>query len=239
MKKVTIHQPNYLPWLGFFSKAEQADCLILLDNADFTKNSVINRNKIRTNAGWSYLTIPIDRKYYGTKIQDVLLPADRKWMGNHWETLRHNYAKTDCFHFYQDFFEGLYHKNFEYLHQINEDIIYYLLDSFEIHIEVIKASELTVRPDLHSTDLLIALLKSVGAGIYLSGPSGSDYLDFQQFEQNNIALEFFKFQHPVYGQRYPGFESGMAAIDLLFNMGTKSSDIIKTSGQTSESRAER
>ena len=230
-KIVAIHQPNYLPWLGFFSKIRHSDCFIILDNAEYAKNSVTNRNKIRTKSGWCYLTIPIDRKFYGAKIHNVRLPIDKRWMGNHWKTIKHNYAKADFFSLYQDFFEGLYQRDFEYLWQINEELIFYLFGCFETNVEVLRASELNVSPDLRRTDLLIALLKSAGAGTYLSGPSGRDYLDFPKFAQNSIALEFFEFQHPVYKQRYAGFEPGMAAIDLLFNMGTKAGEFIKVSGQ--------
>ena len=86
-------------------------------------------------------------------------------------------------------------------------------------------------PDLRRTDWLIAILKSVSAERYLSGPSGKEYLDFEKFAQNNIGLTFFEFKHPVYKQRYQGFETAMAAIDLLFNVGPQASKIIEVSGR--------
>jgi hypothetical protein len=235
MKTVTIHQPNYLPWLGFFSKISHSDCFIIFDNAEYTKNSVTNRNKIRTKDGWGYLTIPIDRKFYGTEIHEVTLPRDKNWMETHWKTIKQNYTKSDFFNLHQDFFESLYHGDFGYLWQINEKVISYLLRCFETDVEVIKASELNVDPNLRKTDMLIACLRGVGADIYLSGPSGRDYLDFEKFAQNNIELKFFEFQHPVYKQTYSGFEPAMAAVDLLFNVGPQASEIIKASGSISNS----
>jgi hypothetical protein len=85
-------------------------------------------------------------------------------------------------------------------------------------------------PSLEKTDLIIHLLKSAGADIYLSGPSGKNYLDIEKFRQNNVDLKFFKFNHPVYAQRYPGFEPNMSGIDLLFNMGPQASELIDASG---------
>ena len=230
IKTVTMHQPNYLPWLGFFSKITHSDCFVFMDIVKYPKRSVINRNKIRTPHGGFYLTIPASKQFYGSRICDIKLPADKSWQLDHWQAIKHNYTKADFFGLYQDFFEGLYQKDFEYLWQINEEIIFYLFRCFDINVEVIKASELNVSPDLQKTDLLIACLKSVGAAIYLSGPSGRNYLDFEKFPQNNIGLRFFEFQHPVYKQRYPGFEPAMAAIDLLFNVGAQASEIIKASG---------
>ena len=230
MKIVTMHQPNYLPWLGLFSRIKHADCFVIAEVIKYTNHSVTNRNKVRTNTGWSYLTIPLSSKNSGLKICDVLLSRDKKWLEDHWRTIQHNYTKADFFGLYRDFFKELYQKDFQYLWQINEEIILYLLKCFDINVEVVKGSELNIDPELEKTDLLIALLKSVGADIYLSGPSGRNYLEFDKFQQNNIGLKFFKFQHPVYKQRYPGFEPNMAAIDLLFNVGPQSAEIIKASG---------
>ena len=83
---------------------------------------------------------------------------------------------------------------------------------------------------LRTTDFIIAMMKASGSDVYLSGPSGRDYLETNKFAQNNLVLKFFRFEHPIYKQRYPGFESNMSALDLLFNMGPEASEIIKTSG---------
>jgi hypothetical protein len=230
MKIVTMHQPNYLPWIGFFSKVKQSDCLILTDVHPFTKGSVTHRNKIRTGEGWGYLTIPINKKFYNSRICDVELPLDKTWKNNHWLSIVHNYKKTEFFSLYQSFFEKFYESDFENLGKLNQEIILYLLECLKINVPVIIASELNFAPELQKTDLLIALLKAVGADVYLSGPSGRNYLDFGQFPQNNIVLKYFKFQHPVYQQRYPGFEPEMSVIDLLFNLGPEAGSIINATG---------
>jgi len=231
MKTVTMHQPNYLPWLGLFSRIAHSDCFILVGDVQYTTNSVINRNKIRTKTGWIYLTIPVGRKVNDLKIYEVTLPKDRKWMENHWKAIKQNYIKADFFDDYKDFFEKLYQEDFEYLWQINMEIISYLLRCFEIDVEVITTSEMSLDHELQNTDLLITILKNVGADVYLSGPSGRNYLDYEKFSQNNIDLRFFKFQHPVYKQTCPGFEPAMSAIDLLFNVGPQAGEIIKASAK--------
>ena len=230
MKIVTMHQPNYLPWLGLFSKIAHSDCFVIVGDVLYT-NGVINRNKIRTKNGWMYLTIPVGKNLHCWKVYDVSLPRDKKWMEKHWKAIKQNYSKADFYGHYKDFFEELYQKDFEYPWQINLEIISYLLRCFEIDTEVITSSEMDLDPELHGTDLLITILESVCADTYLSGLSGRNYLDFEKFPQNNKDLRFFKFQHPVYKQTYPGFEPAMAAIDLLFNMGPQAGEIIKASGK--------
>lgn len=233
-KIVTIHQPNYLPWIGLFSKIKHSHCLIIGDTYFLGGHSTFNRNKVRTTCGWNYLTIPIGHKFEGIPIYDITSPPENHWKQIHWKMIHDNYSKTEFFSLHQDFFNHLYHHDFKYVWQMNEEIIFYLLKCFDIEVEVIKASDIALHSDLEKTDYMIALLKAAGADIYLSGPSGRDYLEKEKFVQNDITLKFFNFQHPVYKQRYPGFEPNMAAIDLLFNTGPAAKEIIGVSGSTEE-----
>ena len=235
MKKiVTMHQPNYLPWIGLFSKLRQADCLVIADTFALGGQSVFNRNKVRTPNGWQYLTVPIGRKTLGMRICDVKLPADRSWRASHWSIIHDNYAKARFFPEYQDCIHELLFRYFEHLCELNLEIVQYLLKCFEIRVEVLRASAMSIDPALEKTDLMIALLKNAGADIYLSGPSGRDYLQRDKFPLNGIQLAFFEFHHPIYEQRFPGFEPNMSAIDLLFNTGQGAGEIIQASGSIEE-----
>ncbi len=229
-KIVTLHQPNYLPWIGFFCKIRQSDCYIMTDIHEYTRHSVINRNKIRTKSGWNYLTVPIDHKFYGAKICEVILPADGDWREAHWKAICSNYGQAPFFDQYSHFFKELYRTNFEFLCELNSAIILYLLKCFAIKTKVLRASEMDIDPSLIKTDLQIALLKQAGAEMYLSGPSGKNYLEIEKFSTNGIDLKFFDFKHPAYQQRFPGFEPAMSAIDLLFNVGPEAGKILEISG---------
>lgn len=237
VKKIaTIHQPNYLPWIGLFSKLAQSDCFIIYDEAQYSKNGFTNRSKIRTPTGFSYLTIPVSKSSSFTRIMDVTLPQDGDWKLRHWKSIYQNYIKTSFFKDHLPFFDDLYQSDFEYLWQINEKILRYLLKCFQIEVEIFKASDLKVSTNLHKTDYLIACLKETGADVYLSGPSGKDYLEYEKFASHDIGLKFSKFQHPIYKQRYPGFEPNLSAIDLLFNTGSQASQIIMESGNMEEAQ---
>jgi len=226
MKTVTIHQPNYLPYIGLFNKVKQAEVFIILDTALFSKNSVTNRNKIRTPDGWTYLTIPIERKNHQKPIKDVDLPKNNKWMENHWKSIMTSYGKARHFKEYRAFFEELYKSSFAKLAEINMKIIGYLLEQFNIDVEIIKSSSLDIGPNLRKTDLLIKILKVVNAGVYLSGEGGKNYLELDKFKENRIEIEFQRFEHPKYEQQFSGFVPYLSAIDLLFNVGKKSSGVI-------------
>jgi hypothetical protein len=227
---VTLHQPNYIPWIGLFSKISQTDCLVVMDTVQYIKRGITHRNKIRVSTGSSYLTIPISKAFAMSKINEVELPTERIWRKDHWRCIRHNYLKTDYFQQHMAFFNDIYKEDFRFLWQLNMKIIHYLLKAFDINVEVIMVSDLGLDPDLKGTDLIIEILKKVEARCYLSGPSGKGYLDTGRFKQNDIELKFAGFQHPVYKQRYPGFEPELSAIDLLFNMGPASGQIIRAAG---------
>jgi hypothetical protein len=229
-KIATAHQPNYMPWIGLFSKIKKTDCFVIADTFALGDQSTFNRNKIRTNNRWGYLTVPIGRKTNGTRLCDIVLPTDNSWQRVHWQTIYRNYAHTDYFKNYKDFFEELYLRDFKCLSEINIEIILYLMKCFDINVEVYKASEINIDPTLPTTEFIIALLASVGANTYLSGPSGRDYLEIAKFPEHKMELKYFKHKHPVYQQRYPGFEPNMSAIDLLFNVGPQSARIINESG---------
>ena len=233
-KIVAMHQPNYLPWIGLFSKISQADCFVIADTMPFTKHSVTPRNKIRTNCGWHYLTIPISPTFQMARICDVTLPPDGSWQQAHWQLIKDSYGRAEFFAPHREFFERLYETHFTYLWEINEQIMLYLLRCFDVNVEVMKASEMNVDPSLQKTDLMIALLKKAGADVYLSGPSGTTYLEEEKFAENNVGLKFFRFEHPEYKQRFSGFEPNMSAIDLLFNMGPGAAETIRTCGSVED-----
>lgn len=230
MTIVSMHQPNYLPWIGLFSKVMQTECFVIMNTVQYARHGVTHRNKIRTNCGSGYLTIPISKEFAMAKIKDVILPQDKGWREIHWRSIYQNYIKTDFFKDHSDFCEKLYKQDFHYLWQINLDIIRYMLKSFEINVEIIIASDLNIDTNLKPTDMIIAVLKDIGANTYLSGQSGRDYLELEKFQQNDLNCKFARFKHPIYKQRYAGFEPNLSAIDLLFNVGPQSGQVIKDSG---------
>jgi hypothetical protein len=229
-KIVTIHQPNYTPWIGLFSKIAQTNAFIIADNFRIGDGSFVNRNKIRVNTGWIYLTIPLSHDTRGLPINQIILPVDMTWRQQHWKAICSNYVKTAYFKDHKDYFEELYLKDIQYIWQLNIEIILHLLKSFNINVKIFKASEMLVDQNLRKTDMILSLLKNVGADTYLSGPSGRNYLEYEKFPQHKINMKIFNFKHPVYRQRYSGFEPNMSAIDLLFNMGPESIEIVKKAG---------
>lgn len=228
---ISAHQPEYLPYLGFFYKMAKADKFILVDHVQFYHGSFQNRNRIRTASnpqGWLWLTVPVvtsDKGYQ--KINEVEIDNSTPWARQHWKTIYFNYKKTPFFDIYSDFFKKLYSQKWQKLADLNESIIYYLKESLGIKTPIIKSSDFDLKP--HKTDLIIELCKKFEADTYFSGTGGKFYIEEEKLKKNNLKLVFSKFKHPVYSQRFEPFLENLSVIDLLFNYGPESLRIINSS----------
>jgi hypothetical protein len=231
---VTIHQPEYLPWLGFFNKMRQADLFVLLDTVQFTKDDFQNRNRIKTHKGWVWLTVPVYKKGRSSqRILDVEICNDSKWGRKTATLLRESYGKAPHFaeHFYEaqgGFFEKLYGQHQTSLCDLDIEIIDYLKQALGIETPILRASELELEAGAEGgTDVTHQICRELGADVYLSGAFGRDYLDESVFDASGIEVRYNNFEHPTYEQLWPPFEPRMSAIDLLFNHGAEASRILE------------
>jgi hypothetical protein len=92
--------------------------------------------------------------------------------------------------------------------------------------KLLWASDLDVSGS--GTELLLSICRQLSAGVYISGTRGRNYLDESKFQQHDIQVEYQDFQHPEYFQVCKPFIPNMSVIDLLFNYGDKSKEIISS-----------
>ena len=223
---VSINQPAYLPWLGYFERIAMSDLYIILDHVQYEKNSYTNRNKVRTKEGWCWLTVPLKTKgkFRDLAINKVEIDNSSKWADKHWKTMQLNYARAPFFAEHKPFFEQVYSREWPRLAGLLREITTYLLSTFEIKTRVISSSEM--RSDGVKDDLVLNLCREVQATCYLSGALGRRYLRGELFSENAIKVVYQEYKHPTYTQIFPGFEPYMGAIDLLFNYGSDSKGVI-------------
>ena len=222
---IAIHQPQYLPWIGYFDKIDRSDVFVLLDNVQYKKNEWQNRNRLKTSQGWQWITIPVLYKY-PEKINEVKINNTVDWRKKHLNALIYNYSKSPFFEKYQRFFEETFSRSWEFLVEINIHIIQYLINALGINKKIVLASSLQLREG--PTDRLIDICKHVQADTYLSGKDGAKYMDLDAFAQAKIQVIFQDFHHPIYPQLYEKFEPYMSIVDLLFNQGHTSLEVIRS-----------
>lgn len=228
---VTIHQPEHLPWLGFFDKARQADLLVLLDHVQFRKNYFQNRNRIRTSQGESWVTVPVLTKGHAQQsLNQVRIDnaGSPRWRDKTYASIAQSYGKAPFWREHEAFFRATFSSEWEYLAELNEHFIRYLLGFLSPAVQVIRSSTLPV--DGEKSELILDICRHLGASLYLSGVSGRDYLDLPAFAAAGMKVEFQVYHHPIYRQMHEPFFPCMSTIDLLFNHGPRSRDILQGIG---------
>lgn len=192
---VAIHQPNYIPYGGYFDKISKADAFVFFDNAQFTKRSYIHRNKITVD---KWLTIPIKKQYIGKKINEVYI-FDNKFRMSHFNQLINNFCDASYYSKHIDNFDKIYRdRKLDNLVSFNVKLIKYICKSLHIGKEFYFASELEV-------DNNFDIVHKLGGTVYLSGISGRKYINEKPFKKNKIKV--------IYNQ-YNG--SKLSVLDDLF-----------------------
>lgn len=221
MKVAAVHQPNYIPWLGYFDKVAKADVFVILDDVQFSKGDYTNRNQIKMPQGAHYLTIPCSAG--GMLIKDIPLDAG-DWVGEHLKTIQRSYSRTPHYGEYAGELESLYRREFKKLVDFNLRLLTWLFEKFQIKTEVVLSSDLGTSTS--SSQKLADICLKVGADTYLSGEGGKEYVDADVFKKAGVGLIYQKFTHPVYRQCFGDFIPNLSALDYLFNVGADG-DIFK------------
>jgi WbqC-like protein family len=214
---LSAHQPAYLPWLGYFDKIARADVFVYLDTVQFEKNSFINRNKIKTPHGASWLTIPVKTKgHMRGSLRTTQIDDSQPWRSRHLKSIQANYGRAprfeECFPKLQELLAIRESNLAEFcLHQLR-----FWLAEFRIDTRVVRSSELTISSS--KSQLALDLCHQLGAHRYLSGMLGRDYLIEADFIKAGIALEYQSFDSTVYPQLWGDFIPDLCVLDWWMNV---------------------
>jgi len=222
---LTAHQACYLPWLGLFHKIALADKFILWDDVQYQPKDFNNRNKIKFPDGPKWLTVPVLRKgYLDKKYTEIEIDNTLDWRKKHWKSIEQCYRKAPYFEKYHESLKFLYGVEWEHLSVLNGVMLELFCRQLGIPMKLETLSKLKCEGT--KSELVLNVCKKVGATKYIFGSQGRDYADVEAFEREGIEVIFQDYQHPNYAQRFGKFEPYMAVIDLLFNEGPNSLEIL-------------
>lgn len=222
-KTVVIHQPDFMPYLGFFDRLLKADIYVIFDNVQYTRRAWMNRDRIKMKKGEGWLTVSTQKAPQDTPINRILL-AEGSWREDNLNLLRTNYRNSPFFHEIMPSIEELYKFPGTRMMDFNLASIQMLMQFFDIQIETVLASSL--EPQGKNNTMIIDIMKKLGYSRYLSGVGARNYFVPELYEQAGIEVIWQDFKHPVYPQQYDGFIPYLSSIDLLFNCGIKHSRLI-------------
>ncbi|BDA79200.1 hypothetical protein LPTSP3_g21300 [Leptospira kobayashii] len=213
---VSIHQPAFNGWLGYYEKIIRSDVFVYLDTVQFEKNSFTNRNKIKTNAGELWLTIPVKLKgHIDQTIKDIQIDNSTPWRKKHLKTIELNYRKAPRFDKVFSSLESIYNSEHTDFALFCYEFLIWTLKDLNIKTKIVRASDLEFEGN--KSDLVLNICKKLNAKTYISGIFGKDYLNLDDFQSNQIEVLFQDYKHPLYPQIGKDFISHLGILDFLFN----------------------
>lgn len=221
-KIVVIHQPDFLPYLGFFHRLLHCDLFVILDHVQLLIKGWHNRDLIKGPNGKHWLTVPIKREYKNIPINAAQIDYSKEWRCKQLKTISHFYKKTP---FFKEVFPGIkeiYDKKHSLLIDFNMEFFRFFIEFFGIQVETILCSTLNINS--RKSQLILDIILATGGTHYLSGLGAKDYLEESLFEQPGIDLIWQEFNHPVYPQLYGDFISNLSCLDFAMNCGPSLSD---------------
>lgn len=224
-----VHQPDFMPWLGFFDKISKCDKFVVLDHTLNQPGSTgfrCRRVRFLINGMENWLSITLNKTEGSGSlpINEMTIKREgEKETAKRLKTIRESYAKAP---YYKDIFpivERYFMSDEMSLLKRNMSFIFEIFKGLDISPEIIYSSQLGCAGS--SSELMLEITRKTGASVYLSGDGAHGYLVPEMFKSAGIELRFNNFRHPVYKQfNTPGFISGLSIIDALMNLGFKSTE---------------
>ncbi len=222
--KIAIHQPNYLPWLGFFYKIFLADIFVFHDAVRYSKSSYTQRTLIRkdnhgTDVQWLGFSI---RNSTQPLIRDKLFVNRKRDLKRHHRKFYYLYAGRPYFEEFNSFFsEYLVNAGHNKLAESNIQMILAICELLGIQRRFVRSSDLKLAGSRE--ELNIGICKTLGATTYLSGVGAKKYQSSHSFIRAGIDLRYVDV-HVLFRRelRPIGMENhlpGLSIVDAWVNIG--------------------
>ncbi len=219
-KRISINQPSYMPWCGFFDFIYKSDTFVVLDDVQFSTSGWVHRNRIKVHDGKTiWLTVPIKREDKFKNITDIRINYSNDWIKKHINSIKTYYSNANRYNIYIDEFYEILRSNHSLIVDLNWELLGYYCKCLGIQREIIKSSDLKVKGK--GVDKVINICKSLEAThYYASGVTSRHLYDRERFESEGVVLEYQEYKHPVYAQLWGEFIPYMCILDFLFNAGS-------------------
>ena len=216
MKTISIHQPNYIPWLGYFYKIDQSDVFVFLDDAQFSNEGMQNYHYIKTPQGSYRLKIPVNSKF-GENINEIKTRDELGWKKKHLRTIEMNYKKAKHFEEVFSDYSSLLSDNYSDLSHLDISIIKHICIKFGISTDFINSSQMEL--NTKREEKVLDICSALNSNIYYSGTGAKAYQDEENFNKRGIELRYSVFKPFEYPQLWGDFQSNVSVIDYLMNCG--------------------
>lgn len=218
---ISIHQPNYIPWIGYFHKIAHSDVFVVFDDIQFPRGKdFIFRNKIKTENGAKWLSIPIKNRSEFVSIKNAEINNDIEWNKKHINSIYSNYHKTEFFENYFKKIESIIDKKWKLLIDLNLEINKTILDLLKINTKIVRSSDLNIKES--GTMKVLKIIQKFNGDTYLTGwgPGSRRYIvgNEMRFSESGVDIKLQKITIPQYNQYFDDFVPNLSILDMLFNV---------------------
>lgn len=224
--RVAAIQSSFIPWRGYFDFIANVDLFVFLDDVQYTVRDWRNRNKIKTQMGVEWLTVPVIHDHRSQLVTETRICYDVPWEKKHRGAWSANYRAAQYFYEVMQLVGNLEKTQDSTISEFNIRLTRRICEYLEIKTPMILSSELSLQGS--KTERLIDLLRKLNATTYLSGPSADAYLDKHLFRQNGIRLEYKSYDYAPYPQLWGDFIGEVTVLDLIANCGPDAKNLIRT-----------
>jgi hypothetical protein len=225
MQRVAIIQPGYLPWLGFFELMASSNIFVIYDDVQFDKHGWRNRNRIKTLQGKQWLTIPVLTRGQNWPKNNEVVVGGNKWKKKHLKSIQQNYNKSKYFDEVFPIIKNGLQLDADRLIDFDMFFICEVARYLNIDTEIVLSSSLNINGEERFVRLA-NICKHFNATHYYNGAAGQMLYKKEDFLEHGLILEFQNYKHPQYTQLHRGFIPYLSIIDLLFNVGHSSLEIL-------------
>ncbi len=231
MKKIAIVQSNYVPWLGYFQLIKSVDEFVFLDDVQYTVRDWRNRNKIKTQTGLEWLTVPVVHTSRSQTIAETTI-SDKEWTEKHWQKIKQNYSKAVCWQEMSPVIKALFDEvaAFSSLSAVNQLLISRICQILAIDTPLMADSEVIAEAGTYSaSERLLELCLQRKADVYVSGPAAQAYLDVELFTRHGIKVEWMSYgPWTAYSQLHGDFTPAVSVLDILLALGPNASQYLNS-----------
>lgn len=229
---VAVHQPHYIPWLGYLDRMARADVFVILDHVQFERRNFQNRTTILNEGEGKLLTVPVVQMSQKESILDKAIDnseaGNRAWGPTHFKTLKYAYRKAPHFARYAPRLQEILEARWDKLVDLDLAMLDFVREAFQIATPLARSSQM--KAEGARSELLLNICREIGPGTtFLGGLGGSrGYLDLDAFAAAGIGVQWQQFRHPTYAQcSGTQFVPGLMSLDALFNLGPAARDLLQ------------
>jgi hypothetical protein len=234
--RAAIHQPQYLPWSGYFFKILRSDIFVIFDTVQYPRGKHFgNRNRIKTAQGAQWLTVPVRERSELLTYQDIPSDTKQRWTEKHWRAIELAYRRAPYFDMYAAALRAIFlDTSAQNLSAFSASLLKFFLKALQCPAQIVNASALPIeKQNLDTPTYIFEILKCVGADTYISGQGAGSrrYIMPEQFSTRQIDLWFYDFTPPTYPQLWGEFVPELSILDMLLNCGPETRQLIIQNGK--------